>query len=596
MIRFLIVSLAWLPLAFTGYLTSCPILGPVFPTPRTLSTSVLQGVFKNLTGTLNRAVATGNSTHGVVNNDTSYTIQFFSLDEAEPAFEWYYTSPSIRNGSFGTKEVDGDSIFRIGSVTKLFTVYAMLTELGDIYWDQPVTNSLPELLNQAQKSHSDPINFLDWTDVTLGALASHLTGVTRDLASLGGLSVEFPQALLTEYGLPPLTRSKLPPCLQNTTTPCNRSEFLAALSTRQPVYAPNTTPIYSNTGFQILAYALESATGRPFLEVLNDRIITPLSLLSTYTKAPANYSRGVIPQDPGSSGWNYNRGEAMGYSGIYTTTSDLVKLGKSILNSTLLDTNITRGWLKPVTHTSSLTLAVGRPWEIARQALDPPYEHVTDIYTKSGDENKYSSLIALLPDYNAGFVTLAAGPGQCTVIDEIILDAIVPNMEVAAREQAQNVFGGTYSASELDSSITLSTNPDLPGLQITKWISNGTDAFDAFVAIYGDGANNMTVVLQPTNLESTVASGVNGTVNASSASDQSAREIAFRAIYEIPSTFTDTGVVAEGCTSWISMDAVNYGDFAVDQFLITVGMDESGQEKVQSIRPRFLHVTLEREE
>ena len=408
---YLILFFAWLPSAFGGSLTNCPILGPVFPAPQTLNVKILESAFQNLTETLNHDVSAGNSTHGIVDKDTAYSVQFFSIYEESSAFEWYYTPPSIQNSSFGTKKVDGDSIFRIGSITKLFTVYALLTELGDTYWNQPVTNFIPELKGQSQKSFSDPINYLDWDDVTLGALASHLAGVARDLESQGDLSLEFPSSLLQSYGFPPIPQSDLPPCRENATIPCNRSKYLAALATRQPIYAPNTTPVYSNTGFQILAFALESIARQSLPEILQERIFSPLSLLSTSTNVPPNDPRDVIPGNPGCSGWNYDLGQASGFSGTYTTTSDLAKVGKAILNATLLDANITRAWLKPVSHTSSLVLTVGRLWEIARQTLSPPYEHVTDIYTKTGSENMYNSLIALMPDYNVGFVTLAAGPG-----------------------------------------------------------------------------------------------------------------------------------------------------------------------------------------
>ncbi|KAF2235028.1 beta-lactamase/transpeptidase-like protein, partial [Viridothelium virens] len=553
-------------------LTNCPTLGPVFPAPRTLNTNSLQDVFQNLTETLNHAIATGNGTHGAVDNNTAYSVQFFSLIENMPAFEWYYTPAPIQNASFGTKKIDGDSIFRIGSLTKLFTVYALLLELGDIYWDEPVTKFLPELQKQSQESLSDAVDFVRWDDVTLGALASHLAGVTRDLETQTSISTEVPAAQLAEYGLPPLSRADLPLCVENATAPCNRSEFLAALATRQPTYAPNTTPIYSNSGFQILAYALEAIVGRPLSEILRERMFSPLFLSNTSTTAPVNDSRGVIPGDPGSSGWNYALGKANGYSGIYTTASDIVKVGKSILNSTLLDPNITRAWLKPVVHTSSLALSVGRPWEIARQALNPPYEHVVDIYTKTGDEETYSSLLALIPDYNAGWVSLASGPGQDTVIDEIIVDAVIPHLEAAAREQAHMVFGGRYTASNLNSSLTIGTNPNVLGLQLTEWISNGSDILEALAAVYGNPGGSITVVLQPTDLEMPVRSSAfanaTGTMNGSSA--RSVRKVAFRAIYEVPSKFTDSGVIAEACTSWFSVDGLPYGDFADDEFLIAV--------------------------
>ena len=583
-------------LASVASTLNCPILGPVFSPPMRLDSSALQNAFQNLTEILNQAIAVGNSTHGPVDNNTSYAVQFFSSYGAEPAFEWYFTPPSIRNGSFGTKNVDGNSIFRIGSITKLFTAYALLAELGDTYWDQSVAQVLPELDMQAQESDSNPINFLQWKDVTLGALASHLAGVTRQLDSSGGLSTYLPAALLTQFGLPSLSTSDNPPCLENATFPCNSSQFLAALATRQPIYAPNTTPIYSNTGYQILALALERIVGLPISEIFQKRIFSPLSLSNTFASAPTNNSRGVIPGNPGSSGWNYAQGKASGYSGIYASASDLAKTGKSILNSALVSPNVTRAWLKPVAHTSSMTLSIGRPWEIARVALDPPYDHVTDLYAKTGSENSYTSGIALLPDYNAGWVSLASGTGAQTFIDEFVIDTVIPHMETAAREQASSIFAGMYTASGINSSMTLSTEPNVPGLLVTNWTSNGTDALAAYAAIAGASVDDVTLVLQPTNLESRISINTNGTEGTVSSSRSNVKQIAFRAIYKAPPSFPDSGPYAEICTDWASMDGVTYGNFAIDQFIITVATDEHERERAQSINPRFLHVTLNRED
>lgn len=49
-----------------------------------------------------------------------------------------------------------------------------------------------------------------------------------------------------------------------------------------------------------------------------------------------------------------------------------------------------------------------------------PDDRVTDIYTKSGSLGLYNSILALLPDYGVGFVTLAAGKGSHVALDGLI--------------------------------------------------------------------------------------------------------------------------------------------------------------------------------
>lgn len=126
--------------------------------------------------------------------------------------------------------------------------------------------------------------------------------------------------------------------------------------------------------------------------------------------------------------------------GIYSTTNDLFALDRSILSYTLFSPNTTRGWMKPTTHTSSLTGSVGRPWEICRLVLPQPDDRVTDIYTKSGSLGLYTSVLALLPDYRVGFVALAARKGSHVALDGLIADIVLPEFETIARKEADSVY------------------------------------------------------------------------------------------------------------------------------------------------------------
>ena len=84
---FLFYSIFWLSATFEN----CPLLGPVFPPPSNIS-SGLQDAFSSLTQALGQAITSGNSSHGLVNNQTFYSVQFFSVNERRPLFEYYYTT------------------------------------------------------------------------------------------------------------------------------------------------------------------------------------------------------------------------------------------------------------------------------------------------------------------------------------------------------------------------------------------------------------------------------------------------------------------------------------------------------------------------
>jgi len=96
--------------------------------------------------------------------------------------------------------------------------------------------------------------------------------------------------------------------------------------------------------------------------------------------------------------------------------------------------------MKPTIHTSSFTGSVGRPWEVCRLVLPQPDDRVTNIYTKSGSLGLYTSILALLPDYGVGFVTIAAEQGSHAAPDGLIADIVLPEFTTIARKEVDSVY------------------------------------------------------------------------------------------------------------------------------------------------------------
>lgn len=87
-----------------------------------------------------------------------------------------------------------------------------------------------------------------------------------------------------------------------------RVEFFNGLLQVPPQFAPFTTPAYSDTGFQILGYALESIKGSSFQSMMEDSVLKPLALNRTYYASPPD-SVGIIPGNAKDSGWAYQLGD-----------------------------------------------------------------------------------------------------------------------------------------------------------------------------------------------------------------------------------------------------------------------------------------------
>jgi CubicO group peptidase (beta-lactamase class C family) len=144
----------------------CPFLGPVFPAPKTLSTDPsFRAALAQLETSIQDAFTSGNTSHGVVRSNDTYSIQIFSATDKAPLFDFHRNGINVA----GNKTVDGNSIYRIASTTKAITVYLLLLQAGDGIFNDPVTKYLPELTGKGS-----------WDDITVGALAGYMGGIVSD--------------------------------------------------------------------------------------------------------------------------------------------------------------------------------------------------------------------------------------------------------------------------------------------------------------------------------------------------------------------------------------------------------------------------------
>jgi len=226
-------------------------------------------------------------------------------------------------------------------------------------------------------------------------------------------------------------------------------------------------------------------------------------------------------------------------------------------------------------------LSVGAPWEIFRA---PNLNRTSWLYTKAGNLGLYSSEIILMPDYNVGFTVLAAGQlshNNVRILSDMLAAIFVPGLKAAAKEEAEQVYAGTYTGPiGTNSSMTVVTD-DNPGLGITQWNLNGTDVFPLIGTIYGATPDQLaqlqvSVRLYPTGLQS-----ADGT------------KVAWRAVYGLFPEQLDPGAFSENCISWMKVDSVIYRGLGADEFLFNLETNADGSKAV-SIEPRVLRTQLQK--
>ncbi|KAJ4310407.1 hypothetical protein N0V94_008464 [Neodidymelliopsis sp. IMI 364377] len=154
----------------------CPILGPVFPASTNLTSSIsFRKTLQNIQTNIDQALASGNTTHGPVGVNDTYSIQIFSTTSDVPLLDLHKRGLDL----VGNRTVDGDSVYRLASVSKLFTVYLLLLNAGGTIFNDKVTKYLPELEGEAH-----------WDEITVGTLAGYLGDITADPFAVLGLVLE----------------------------------------------------------------------------------------------------------------------------------------------------------------------------------------------------------------------------------------------------------------------------------------------------------------------------------------------------------------------------------------------------------------------
>jgi CubicO group peptidase (beta-lactamase class C family) len=145
--------------------------------------------------------------------------------------------------------LDGDTLFQIGSVTKVFTclLLADATIRGEVALDQPASDLMPRGVRLHEPGRS----------ITLRDLATHLSGLP---------------AMPTNLDL----RASPDPISAYTV-----DDLYAFLAAYDPPRAPGVAFEYSNLGVALLGHLLARRSGKDYEVLLRERILEPAGLSST---------------------------------------------------------------------------------------------------------------------------------------------------------------------------------------------------------------------------------------------------------------------------------------------------------------------------
>jgi CubicO group peptidase (beta-lactamase class C family) len=209
-----------------------------------------------------------------------------------------------------------DVKFHLGSLTKQFTaaLVLLLQEDGKLKIDDPVSKYLPDTPKT-------------WEKITLAELLGHTSGIPNFTD-------------MKEFGVWRMS-------------PHTVDEELAFFKDKPLDFEPGSKFAYSNSNFEVLGAVIEKVSGKKYVDMLQERILTPLGMkdsgLDTDELILPRRAQGYMQ---GKDGLVLARSESMtapwAAGSMYSTTGDLLKwehglFGGKVLNADSLKAMTTPG-------------------------------------------------------------------------------------------------------------------------------------------------------------------------------------------------------------------------------------------------------------
>lgn len=332
---------------------ACPQLPTLFPLPKPTPERITE-VFQKLESTLSSLV------------DKESSLPAISMNV-------FYQDKILWSGHFGSKvykqpdrKPDDDTVYRIGSITKIFAVLMMYKfyEEGKISSiDDPLSKYAPNFaINNPYTNEA----------ITLREIASQMSGLPREAPCL--------------YS-----------CL-NTTT----AEQLALLKDRTLILPPWVQPSYSNLGYGLLGRLLTEnlLQNETFESWTQENILKPLGMVNTGFKITEEVKKNIaypyLPKGKKMAfmdiGWMAPAGQ------MYSTIDDLAKLGMMFAQpekQKLLKPATLREMMTPKDITPDGVTVWGSPFEMVFK------EHVL-VRTKGGNIDTYDAKFSVIPELALG--------------------------------------------------------------------------------------------------------------------------------------------------------------------------------------------------
>ena len=345
-----------------------------------------------------------------------------SLDGDRRSVTVYGQSDSANN-----RPLDGDTVFEIGSITKVFTalLFADMVLRGEVAPDDPAAKFLPGSVRMPEFEGA-PITLLD--------LATYTSG------------------------LPRMPSNFAPKDPKNPYIDYTAERLYDYLSNHKLGFKPGKHYEYANLGFGLLGHVLELRAGRSYEELVVSRICAPLGMDDTritltdsmQQRLARGHNMGLAPV----ANWEFSA--LAGAGALRSTANDLLKFLQMCLEP----------GDGPVAAAQKLALAERRPradqrdvasgWFVASRFGD-------ELVWKDGGTGGYATFIGYSTKTRRNCILLsnAADYASNTALGTHLVNAAYPLPKLRREVQVDPAVLATYAGRyEISPTFILTVRPD----------------------------------------------------------------------------------------------------------------------------------------
>ena len=323
-----------------------------------------------------------------------------------------FTSYGKTDNNAAAKDSDENTVFEIGSATKVFTgtLLAEAVRRGEVGLSDPISKYLPKTVKTPTRGGKE---------ITLLDLATQSSGLPR---LPGNFAPKNPQNPYADYTIEQMY------------------DFLSKYDLPRDIGASYE---YSNFGTGLLGHILSLRAKMSYEDLVKTRILKPLEMNdTTVTLSPAlkaRTARGFDENGDATALWDMPT--LVGAGGLRSTAKDLAKFVRANLN--LTKTNLADAFTaarKPQREAGA-NMKIGLNWHILAGSAG-------EIIWHNGGTGGFHSFIGFAPAQKRGIVVLTNSTESIDDIGFNFLDAQIPLKKVkpfvAVSEKVLDEYVGSY--------------------------------------------------------------------------------------------------------------------------------------------------------